>query len=57
MAKSKLHGSHLIKAIDMWVVTVVKYNAGILDWRDHELKTLAIKTRRILPVSHPEIKI
>ena len=31
VAKSKLYGGNLIKAINAWAIGVVRYNAGILD--------------------------
>ena len=34
VAKSKLYGGNLIKAIKAWAIGVVRYSAGILDWSD-----------------------
>ncbi|KXJ19770.1 hypothetical protein AC249_AIPGENE21527 [Exaiptasia diaphana] len=48
VAKSKLYGGNLIKAINAWAVSVVRYSAGILDWSDRELKEMDVKTRKRL---------
>ena len=47
VAKSKLYGRNLIKAINAWAVGVVRYSAGILDWSDRELKEMDVKTRKV----------
>ena len=43
VAKSKLYGGNLIKAIKAWAIGVVRYSAGILDWSDRELKVMDVK--------------
>ena len=48
VSKSMLYGGNLIKAINAWVVSVVRYSAGIIDWSKAELKSMDIKTRKIL---------
>ena len=48
LAKSKLYARNLFPAINAWAVSVIRYTAGILDWRQKELKDLDIKTRKIL---------
>ncbi|KXJ06748.1 hypothetical protein AC249_AIPGENE17286, partial [Exaiptasia diaphana] len=48
VAKSKLYGGNLIKAINAWAVSVVRCSAGILDWSDRELKEMDVKTRKRL---------
>jgi hypothetical protein len=51
VAKSMLYGGHLIKAINAWAVSVVRYSAGVLDWTDKELKAMDVKTRKILTMN------
>ena len=46
VAKSKLYGGNLIKAINAWAIGVVRYSVGILDWSDRELKAMDVKTRK-----------
>ena len=48
VARSKLYGGHLIRAINAWAIGVVRYSAGVLDWSDRELKVLDVKTRKRL---------
>ena len=48
VAKSKLYGGNLIKAVNAWAIGVVRYSAGILDWSDRELKAMDVKTRKRL---------
>ena len=36
--KSKLNGKNKIMAIHAWAVAVFKYGAGILQWKESELK-------------------
>ena len=48
VAGSKLYARSLMRAVNTWAVSVVRYTAGILDWRKHELKAMDVKTRKIL---------
>ena len=48
MAKSKLYAGNLIRGINAWAVSVVRYSAGVLDWTDKELKALDVRTRKLL---------
>ena len=43
-----LYGGNLIKAINAWAVSGVRYSAGIIDWSKDELKSMDFKTRKIL---------
>ena len=36
--KSKLNGENKITAINAWAVAVFKYGAGVLQWKESELK-------------------
>ena len=48
VAKSKLYGGHLIRAVNVWAVSVVRYSAGVLDWSDRELREMDVRTRKLL---------
>ena len=48
IARSRLYAKNLITAINVWAISVIRYSAGIIDWREKELKDLDIKTRKIL---------
>ena len=50
--KSKLNDGNIIKAINTWVVPVVKYIAGIINWTQAELKDLNRKTRELMSAHH-----
>ena len=55
--KSKLNGKNKIKALNSWAVAVLRYGAGIINWRSDELKELDRKTRKLLTlykVFHPK---
>ncbi|MEM7264393.1 MAG: reverse transcriptase domain-containing protein [Pseudomonadota bacterium] len=51
LARSKLYAGNLIRGINAWAVSVVRYSAGILNWSDRELKKLDAKTRKILTMN------
>jgi len=48
VAKSKLYGGHVFRAINAWAIGVVRYSAGILEWSDKELKKMDVRTRKLL---------
>ena len=48
VAKSRLSAGNLMKAVNVWAVSVVRYTAGILDWTKGELEKMDVKTRKIL---------
>ena len=54
---SKLHGKNQIKAINSWAVAILKYGAGVLEWRVDKLKGLDRKTWKLLTMHkglHPK---
>ena len=51
VAKSRLYARSLISSINSWAVSVIRYTAGILDWKKVELEALDIKTRKILTIN------
>ena len=51
VARSKLYSNNLFRAFNSWAVSVVRYSAGILDWRVQELKEMDVKTRKILTMN------
>ena len=55
--KSKLNGKNKITAINAWAVVVFRYGAGILQWKDSELKDVERKSRKTMAmygVLHPK---
>ena len=45
---SKLNGKNKIKAINSWDEAIMKYGAGVLEWRFDELKDCDRKTQKLL---------
>ena len=46
--KSKLNGKNKITAINTWAVAVFRYGAGILQWKESELKNVDRKSRKTI---------
>ena len=46
--RSKLNGKSKIKAINSWAATMMRYGAGVVEWRFDELKELERKTHKLL---------
>ena len=46
LLKSQLYSGNLIKAINAWVVAVVRYSASVVGWTAKELKRIDITTRK-----------
>lgn len=51
VAKSKLYAGNLMRAVNGWAVSVVRYTAGVLEWNRKELKAMDTKTRKILTMN------
>ena len=50
--KSKLNGGHTIKAINIRVVPVIRYPAGIIDWTQNKLEELDQKAWKLMNMHH-----
>lgn len=48
VAGSWLYGGNLMRSVNTWAVSVVRYTAGILEWTEAELKAMDVKTRKML---------
>ena len=46
--KSKLNAKNKITAINAWAVAVFRYRAGILQWKESELKDVDRKSRKTM---------
>ena len=51
VAGSRLYAGCLMKAVNIWAVSVVRYTAGVLEWTQMELDELDKKTRKILSMN------
>ena len=38
VAQSKLNGGNLIRAINTWAVSLLRYSGGIVDWKTQETR-------------------
>ena len=57
---SKLTGKNKIKALNSWAVGIMRYGAGMLEWRVDEIKELDRKTQKLLAMHkglHPKSDI
>ena len=50
LCRSKLTGGNRIRSIHVWVVRVIRYRAGILDWTTNELVNIDRRIKKILPL-------
>ena len=48
--KSKLNGKNKIQAINTWAVALLRYGAGIINWKVAELKKINRTTRKTLTI-------
>ena len=58
--KSKLNGKNKIQAINTWVVALLRYGAGIVNWKVDELEKIDRTTRKTLTMYgalHPKSDI
>ena len=48
--KSKLNGGNVVKGINTWAVSILRYSAAFIDWNKEELKEFDRKTRKYLTI-------
>ena len=46
--KLKLNGKNKIKAVNTWAVSILRYSAGVVEWKTDEFKVLGRKTRKMM---------
>ena len=54
---TKLSGENVIKGINIWAISLLRYSAAILDWTKEELQQLDRRTRKLLTMHkglHPK---
>lgn len=55
--ESKLNGGNLMKAINTWAISLLRYSAAFIDWNIAEAQTLDRRTRKLLTMHgalHPK---
>ena len=48
LVPSKLYGGNVIKGMNSWEISVIRYTAGITGWTKRELKTIDVRTRKMM---------
>ena len=55
--KSKLNGGNLVRGVNTWAVSLLRYSAAFVSWRKSELQAIDRKTKKLLAIYgalHPE---
>ena len=58
--ESKLNGGNLVKGINTWAVSLIRYSASFLDWRTDDMKMMDRKTRKLMTMHkalHPRSNV
>ena len=53
----QLNEGNVIAGMNAWAVGIIRYEAGVLDWTKEELKSIDIKTRKLMTMNgslHPK---
>ena len=45
--KSKLNGGNLVRGVNTWAVSLLKYSAAFVSWSKNELQAIDRKTRKL----------
>ena len=56
LLESQLNEGNIIAGMNVWAVGIIRYGAGVLDWTKEKLKSIDIKTRKLIPMNgslHP----
>ena len=48
--KSKLNGENLVRGVNTWAVSRLRYTAALVSWRKSELQAIARKTRKLFTI-------
>ena len=48
--KSKLNGGNLIRGVNTWAVSQLRYSAAFVSWRKSELQAIDRKTRKLFTI-------
>ena len=46
-----MNGGNVIAGMNTWIVGIIRYGAGVLDWMKEELKTIDVKTRKSMTIN------
>ena len=45
--KSKLNGGNLVRGVNTWAVSLIRYSVAFVSWRKSELQVIDRKTRKL----------
>ena len=48
--KSKLNGGNLVHGVNTWAVSLLRYSAAFVSWRNSELQAIDRKTRKLFTI-------
>ena len=48
--KSKLNGGNIVRGVNTWAISLLKYSAAFVSWRKSELQALDRKTRKLFTI-------
>ena len=48
--KSKLNGGNVVRGVDTWVVSLLRYSAAFVSWKKCELQAVDRKTRKLFTI-------
>ena len=48
--KSKLNGGNLVRGVNTWAVSLLRYSAVFVIWRKSELQSIDRKTRKLFTI-------
>ena len=58
--KSKLNGGNLVRGVNAWAVSLLRYSAAFVSWRKSELEAIDGKTRKLFTIYgalHPKLDV
>ena len=50
LLKSKLNGGNLVRGVNIWAVSLLRYSAAFVSWRKSELQAIDRKTRKLFTI-------
>ena len=48
--KSKLNGGNLVRGVNTWAVSLLRYSSAFVSWRKSELQAIDRKTRKLFTI-------
>ena len=48
--KSKLNGGNLVRGVNTWAVSLLRYSAAFVSWRKSELQAIGRNTRKLFTI-------